>query len=78
MTCTEFLKILDDVLDESIAVETRTEIEIHLRQCGHCEVVLNTTRKTIEIFQCNEVYELPTEVSERLHSVIMEKCKKVK
>lgn len=78
MTCTEFLAILDDVLDESIAVETRTEIEIHLRQCGHCEVVMNTTRKTIEIFQCNEVYELPTEVSERLHSVIMEKCKKVR
>ena len=78
MTCTEFLKILDDVLDESIAVETRTEIELHLRQCGHCEVVLNTTRKTIEIFQCNEVYELPTEVSQRLHSVIMEKCKKVR
>ena len=78
MTCTEFLKILDDVLDESIAVETRTEIEIHLRQCGHCEVVLNTTRKTIEIFQCHEVYELPTEVSERLHSAIMEKCKRAK
>jgi hypothetical protein len=78
MTCTEFLKILDDVLDESIAAETRTEIEIHLRQCGHCEVVMNTTRKTIEIFQCNEVYELPTAVSERLHSVIMEKCKKVR
>jgi hypothetical protein len=78
MTCTEFLTILDDVLDESIAVETRTEIELHLRQCGHCEVVLNTTRKTIEIFQCHEVYELPTEVSERLHSAIMEKCKKVR
>ena len=78
MTCTEFLKILDDVLDESIAVETRTEIELHLRQCGHCEVVLNTTRKTIEIFQCHEVYELPSEVSKRLHSTIMEKCKKVR
>jgi hypothetical protein len=78
MTCTEFLKILDDVLDESIAAETRTEIEIHLRQCGHCEVVMNTTRKTIEIFQCHEVYELPTEVSERLHIAIMEKCIKVR
>jgi len=78
MTCTEFLKILDDVLDESIAVETRTEIELHLRQCGHCEVVMNTTRKTIEIFRRHEIYEVPTEVSERLHSVILEKCKKVR
>jgi putative zinc finger protein len=78
MTCTEFLKILDDVIDESIAVETRTEIELHLRQCGHCEVVLNTTRKTIEIFRRHEIYEVPTEVSERLHSAIMEKCKKAR
>jgi hypothetical protein len=78
MTCTEFLTILDDVIDESIAVETRIEIELHLRKCGHCEVVLNTTRKTIEIFQCHEVYELPTEVSERLHTAIMENCKKVR
>jgi predicted anti-sigma-YlaC factor YlaD len=76
MTCTEFLAILDDVLDESIAAETRTEIEIHLKKCGHCEVVLDTTRKTIEIFQCHEIYELPTEVSERLHIAIRSKCKK--
>lgn len=78
MTCTEFLKILDDVIDESIAVETRSEIEAHLRKCGHCEVVLNTTRKTIEIFRCHEIYEVPTEVSERLHLKIMEKCRKAK
>ena len=78
MTCTEFLEILDDVIDESIAAETRVEIETHLRKCGHCEVVLNTTRKTIEIYQCHEIYELPTEVSERLHAVIMAKCKKVR
>jgi len=76
MTCTEFLSILDDVLDESIAAETRTEIEVHLKKCGHCEVVLDTTRKTIEIFRCHEIYELPTDVSERLHVAIMTKCSK--
>jgi len=78
MTCTEFLKILDDVIDESIAAETRHEIEAHLKKCGHCEVVLNTTRKTIEIYRCHEIYELPAEVSERLHVSIMERCKKVR
>ena len=56
MTCTEFLAILDDVIDKSIAAETRAEIEVHLRKCGHCEVVLDTTRKTIEIFRCHEIY----------------------
>ena len=68
--------MLDEVIDESIASETRLEIETHLRKCGHCEVVLNTTRKTIEIYRCHEIYELPYEVSERLHMAIMARCKK--
>jgi len=78
MKCSEFLAILDDVIDESIAAETRAEIETHLHKCGHCEVVLDTTRKTIEIYRSNEIYELPAEVSERLHVAIMARCKKVK
>jgi hypothetical protein len=78
VTCTEFLAILDDVIDQSIAAETRSEIETHLKKCGHCEVVLNTTRKTIEIYRCHEIYELPTEVSDRLHAKIMDRCKKVR
>ena len=78
MTCREFLEILDDVIDDSIGAEARAELETHLRKCGHCEVVLNTTRKTIEIYRCHEVYELPTEVGERLHSAIIERCKQSK
>ncbi len=76
MTCTEFLKILDDVIDESFAAETRAEIETHLHKCGHCEVILNTTRKTIEIYRSHEIFEYPMDVSERLHAFIMAQCKK--
>ena len=78
MTCTEFLAILDDVIDESIASQTRSEIESHLRKCGHCEVVLNTTRQTIQIYRCHEIYELPAEVSERVHEAIMVRCRKAR
>jgi hypothetical protein len=78
VTCTEFLAILDDVIDESIAAQTRAEIEAHINSCGHCEVVLNTVRKTIEIYQCHELYELPTDVSTRLHTAIKERCVKVR
>lgn len=74
MTCTEFLAILDEVIDQSIAAETRAEIELHLKKCEHCEVVFNTTRKTIEIYRSHEIYELPTDLRERLHGAIMERC----
>jgi Putative zinc-finger len=76
VTCTEFLAMMDEVIDESIAAQTRAEIESHLKGCGHCEVVLNTVRKTIEIYKCHELYELPTDVSSRLHIAIKQRCSK--
>lgn len=76
MTCTEFLALLDDLIDDSVAAETRAELELHLRRCGHCEVILNTTRKTIEIYRSHQLYDLPSGLRERLHAVIMARCKK--
>ena len=76
MRCSEFLALLDDLIDESVPAETRAEIQAHLGGCGHCEVVLNTTRKTIEIYRSHEIYELPEPLRERLHAAIMAKCKK--
>ena len=74
MTCTEFIAMLDDMIDDSIAAETRAEVEKHMHKCGHCEVVFNTTRKTIEIYRNSELYELPDDLRGRLQSAIMTKC----
>ena len=76
MTCTEFLALLDDLLDDSIAAPMRAELEQHLRGCEHCEVTFNTTRKTIQIYRSHEIYEMPAGLRERLHAAIMERFKK--
>jgi anti-sigma factor RsiW len=76
MKCSEFLALLDDLIDESLTPEVRAEFEQHLRGCGHCEVILNTTRKTIEIYRSHQLYELPNGLRERLHAAIMARCKK--
>ena len=76
MTCKEFLASLDDLIDDTVAAETRAELQSHLGRCGHCEVILSTTRKTIEIYRSHEVYELPTGLRDRLHAAIMARCKK--
>lgn len=75
MTCTEFLNLLDDLIDDTVTADMRSEIEAHMHKCGHCEVVFNTTRKTIEIYRSHELYELPTDLRERLHAAIMARCK---
>ena len=76
MTCAECLSLLDDLIDDNVAAEMRAEVEHHMHKCGHCEVIFNTTRKTIEIYRSHEIYELPTNLRERLHNAIMERCKR--
>lgn len=76
MTCTEFLAQLDDMLDQDVAIPLRADLQEHLRCCEHCEITLNTTRKTIQIYRSHELYELPENLRERLHTAIMAKCRK--
>lgn len=75
MKCTEFLKELTDYLDGAISPSVKLELEEHLHWCHDCEVVLNTTQKTIEIYRNNKLYELPETLRIRLHQIIMTKCK---
>jgi len=76
VTCTEFLAQLDDLLDEKIPGTMRADLQQHLRECDHCVVTYNTTRKTIEIYRSHEIYELPDTLRERLHAAILSKCRK--
>ncbi|MGA8730874.1 MAG: zf-HC2 domain-containing protein [Terracidiphilus sp.] len=76
MTCTEFLALLDDLIDDTVTTKMRADLQEHLRGCEHCEVTLSTTRKTIQIYRSHEIYDLPSDLRERLHAAIMARCKK--
>jgi Putative zinc-finger len=76
VTCTEFLAQLDELIDNEVSVSLRADLEEHLHECEHCEITLNTTRKTIEIYRSHEIYELPEPVRVRLEQAIMAKCRK--
>ena len=76
MTCTEFLAQLDDLIDDAVTDKMRADLKEHLRGCEHCEVTLSTTRKTIQIYRSNQIYDMPKGLRERLHAAIMARCKK--
>jgi anti-sigma factor RsiW len=78
MNCTDLLSHLSDYFDEQLSADLRTEIQVHTDSCQHCRVVLNTTRQTIEVYKDNQIYEVSTELRERLHKAIMTKCLAVK
>jgi anti-sigma factor RsiW len=67
---------MTDYFDGKIAPDLLQEVRAHLCECSHCEVVVNTTRQTIEVYRDNEIYEFSPELRDRLHSAIMAKCAK--
>jgi anti-sigma factor RsiW len=78
VNCTDFLAKLTDFFDGNIEPDLLAEVKQHLGSCHHCEVVVDTTRKTIEVYRGAEIYEFPSDVSDRLRAAIMARCEKHK
>jgi anti-sigma factor RsiW len=74
VNCTDFLAKLTDFFDGRIEPDLLSEVKEHLGTCHHCEVVVNTTRKTIDIYRHQQPYEFPEELAGRLRSAIMKRC----
>jgi hypothetical protein len=74
LTCKEFLQELNDYLDETVDVEIRRRIEAHITQCPNCFVILDTTKKTIQVYKGVQPQTLPEDVQARLLKAVERKC----
>jgi anti-sigma factor RsiW len=78
MTCTDFLAKLTDFFDGNVPPDLMAEVQRHIGECKHCEVVLDSTTKTINIYRDNEIYDFPLEVRQRIHTTVMSRCATLK
>jgi hypothetical protein len=65
---------LSNFLEGNVDEDFKRELRSHLIRCQHCQVVVDTTRKTIELYCDGELFPLPGPVRERLHDVLRKKC----
>ena len=75
MNCTDFLAKLTDYFDGQIDPDLLAEVKQHLGTCHHCEVVVDTTRKTIDVYRHDKSYELPEDLALRMRTAVMERCR---
>jgi hypothetical protein len=74
MTCTDFLAKLTDFFDGTVPPELLAEVEHHISVCKHCEDVLDSTTKTINIYRDHEIYDFPPELEKKIQNSVMERC----
>lgn len=73
LTCKEFLESLNDYLDELISPEERAKLEKHVNDCPNCWVVVDTTKRTLQIYKGQDPQPIPEEVKSRLMQALAKK-----
>lgn len=67
-SCEHLLGSLSEYVDGELGKELCAEIEKHLADCTNCQVVVNTLRKTIELYRAaNSFDKVPESVVQRLY-----------
>ena len=73
LTCKEFLTELNDYLDATVDAEIRRRIETHINECPNCFVILDTCKKTIQVYKGMQPQVLPDDVQSRLMKAVERK-----
>jgi hypothetical protein len=71
LSCSDFLAELGDYIDDAASADLRAHLEEHLRECKTCQVIVDSTRKTIKIVTETGSFTLPSDGIEPLVSEVM-------
>ena len=71
LTCAEFLAEFGDYVEDAAGPEARAKLEEHLHECKSCQVIVDSTRKTIRIVTDSASFTLPADKVEPIVKDVM-------
>lgn len=76
MRCKNVVRELSSYLNGELEPGFMADLERHLKNCEDCRLVVDTTKKTIQIFCNAEPVPLPADMRDRLHQALMSRLRK--
>ena len=76
ISCADFMAEIGNYLEGDTATEVRLQLEQHLAHCLTCQVVVDSSRKTIQIVTDSGSFDLPDPVLKPIASEIMNRIRK--
>ena len=71
ISCADFMAAIGDYLEGDVAAEVRLQLEAHLSHCGTCQVVYDSTRKTVRVLTDSGSFDLPEAAAKPITASIM-------
>ena len=78
LSCAEFLSEFGDYLENIADAELRSRLEAHLQECKACQVIVDSTRKTIKFVTESESFTLPADKVEPIVNDVMTRIRQKK
>lgn len=76
ISCAEFMAEVGNYLEGDVAAQVRLHLEQHLSHCATCQVVVDSTRKTIRIVTDSGSFHLPQAELEPVAEAIMARIRR--
>lgn len=73
MNCRGVVRELSNYLDDALDTNLRHSLEIHLEHCEDCHLLVDTTKRTIQIFCNSDPLPLSDDVRNRLHAALLKR-----
>ena len=78
ISCSDFMAEIGNYLEGDLAAEVRGQLENHLAHCQICHVVVDSTRKTLQIVTDTGSFDLPETVSKPITERVMARIREAK
>ena len=71
LSCADFLAEFGDYLENVADPDLRARLEEHLRECKTCQVIVDSTKKTIRIVTDSDSFSVPADSVESIVKDVM-------
>ena len=76
MNCAGVIRRVSSYIDGDLEATMIEEIELHLKTCPDCLILVQQTRLTVRLYYDSDLVDYPVEVQARLHATLRRKiCK---
>jgi anti-sigma factor RsiW len=76
MNCSGVIRRISSYIDGDLEATVIEEIELHLKQCQECTVLVQQTKLTVKLYYDSDLVDFPVEVQARLHETLRRKIRR--
>ena len=78
MNCNGVIRRVSSFIDGELEATVVEEIELHLKECRHCTILVQQTKLTVSLYYDSDLVDFAADVQARLHETLRRKMREAR